>query len=794
MVARLPRISALDRKLLRDVWEMKGQALAIAAVIGAGVTMFITYLSTFDSLERTLNAYYERQRFADVFVSVKRAPQRLEARLADIRGVETVETRVVANVTLDVPGLTEPATGRLVSLPAAGRPLLNDVVLRSGRWIDGSRADEVLASEAFVDANGLQPGDRVAAVINGRRRQLSIVGVALSPEYVYSIRPGEVIPDNRRFGIFWMERRALGAAFDMEGGFNDVAIGVAADASVDDVILELDRLLEPYGTAGAIPRSLQPSAWTLDNELKQLQSFGFITPLIFLLVAAFILNVALTRALALQRTQIAALKALGYGNGELAWHYIKWALLISAAGSLVGVGAGAWLGSGLIGLYNEFFRFPSLDYQLSTKMAIVAAIGSLAAGALGAQSAVRRAIRIPPAEAMRPEPPARYRRSVVESMWLQRHLTHATRMVLRNIERQPGRAAASVIGMSFAVAVLLVGFSFLDVMDVLIDQQFVQTMRQDATVTFVEPRSAQAVHDVRHLPGVMHIEPMRTVPARLRVGHRSRTLAITGLVETPELSRVVDRSRGPVSLPLEGVILSKLLADILMVAPGDYVRVEALEGRRPQADLVVIGLVDDSVGLQAHMEIDALRRFMREGPTVSGVSITVDPAALNTLYAELKLVPLVAGVALRELTLANFRSTLAENMNVSVFFNVLFAGIIAFGVIYNAARVSLSERARELASLRVLGFTRVEISLILLGELAVLTLIALPIGAVIGYALGYLIINAFNNEVYRMPFLVTAGTLAWTFLAVISAALVSGLLVRRRLDRLDLIGVLKTRE
>ncbi len=794
MVARLPRISALDRKLLRDVWEMKGQALAIAAVIGAGVTMFITYLSTFDSLERTLNVYYERQRFADVFVSVKRAPQRLEARLADIRGVETVETRVVANVTLDVPGLTEPATGRLVSLPAAGRPLLNDVVLRSGRWIDGSRADEVLASEAFVDANGLQPGDRVAAVINGRRRQLSIVGVALSPEYVYSIRPGEVIPDNRRFGIFWMERRALGAAFDMEGGFNDVAIGVAADASVDDVILELDRLLEPYGTAGAIPRSLQPSAWTLDNELKQLQSFGFITPLIFLLVAAFILNVALTRALALQRTQIAALKALGYGNGELAWHYIKWALLISAAGSLVGVGAGAWLGSGLIGLYNEFFRFPSLDYQLSTKMAIVAAIGSLAAGALGAQSAVRRAIRIPPAEAMRPEPPARYRRSVVESMWLQRHLTHATRMVLRNIERQPGRAAASVIGMSFAVAVLLVGFSFLDVMDVLIDQQFVQTMRQDATVTFVEPRSAQAVHDVRHLPGVMHIEPMRTVPARLRVGHRSRTLAITGLVETPELSRVVDRSRGPVSLPLEGVILSKLLADILMVAPGDYVRVEALEGRRPQADLVVIGLVDDSVGLQAHMEIDALRRFMREGPTVSGVSITVDPAALNTLYAELKLVPLVAGVALRELTLANFRSTLAENMNVSVFFNVLFAGIIAFGVIYNAARVSLSERARELASLRVLGFTRVEISLILLGELAVLTLIALPIGAVIGYALGYLIINAFNNEVYRMPFLVTAGTLAWTFLAVISAALVSGLLVRRRLDRLDLIGVLKTRE
>jgi len=788
------RISALNRKLVRDLWEMKGQALAIAAVIGAGVTMFITYLSTFDSLERTLDNYYERQRFADVFVSVKRAPQRLETRLREIPGVETVDTRVVANVTLDVPGLDEPATGRLVSIPAQGRPALNDLVLRSGRWIDGTRPDEVLASEAFVEPNGLKPGDQVAAVINGRRRHLTIVGVALSPEYVYSIRPGEIIPDNRRFGIFWMERRALGAAFDMEGGFNDVAIGVTANASVDDVILRVDQLLEPYGTPGAIPRSLQPSAWTLDNELKQLQSFGFITPLIFLLVAAFILNLALARALALQRTQVAALKALGYGNRELAWHYIKWALAIAAAGSIVGVVAGAWLGSGLIGLYNEFFRFPSLDYRLSGRMAVLAAIGSLAAGALGAQSAVRRAIRIPPAEAMRPEPPARYKRSVIESVWMQRHLTHATRMVLRNIERQPARAAASVVGMAFAVAVLLVGFSFLDTMDVLIDQQFVQTMRQDATVTFVEPRSPQALHDLRHLPGVMQIEPIRSVPARFGVGHRTRTLAITGLVPSPQLSRVVDRYRGPIDLPPDGLVLSKLLANILAVAPGDSVHVEALEGRRPQADLLVTRLVDDSVGLQAHMQISALRRFMHEGNTVSGAAMTVDPASLRSLYAELKLVPAVAGVALRELTLENFRSTLAQNMNLSVFFNVLFAGIIAFGVIYNAARVSLSERARELASLRVLGFTRVEISLILLGELAVLTLAALPVGAIIGYGLGYLIINAFNNEVYRMPFIVTAGTLAWTFLAVIAAALISGLLVRRRLDRLDLIGVLKSRE
>jgi putative ABC transport system permease protein len=137
---------------------------------------------------------------------------------------------------------------------------------------------------------------------------------------------------------------------------------------------------------------------------------------------------------------------------------------------------------------------------------------------------------------------------------------------------------------------------------------------------------------------------------------------------------------------------------------------------------------------------------------------------------------------------------MARNMNLQIFLNVMFAGIIAFGVVYNSARVSLSERERDLASLRVLGFTRAEISLILLGELAVVTIAALPAGALIGFALGHLIMAAFTSEVYRLTFTASAATIAWSFLTVIAAAAASGLVVRRRLDRLDLVGVLKTRE
>jgi putative ABC transport system permease protein len=709
-------------------------------------------------------------------------------------GVEAVSTRVVADVTLDVPGMAEPATGRLISVPDRGRPALNDVYLRRGRWLDPSSPDEVLASEIFCEAHGFNPGDRVAAIINGRRRWLTIVGIALSPEYVYTIRPGAIFPDKRQFGIFWMNRHALASAFNMEGGFNDVSIATARGADTTDVIAGLDGLLDTYGGFGAIPRSVQISAWMLDNELRQLQTFGFITPLIFLGVAAFILNVALARALSLQRSQIAALKALGYSNRELAWHYIKWALVIAGSGALAGVATGAWLGSSMIGLYNEFFRFPALDFHLSVGVTVLAVIASLAVAAAGAQSAVRHAVRIPPAEAMRPESPARYRRSVVERVWRHFRMTPATRMILRNLERQPLRSAASVIGIAFAVAVLFVGLAFVDVMNVLLNEQFVMGMRQDATVTFVEPRSPRAMSSVEHLPGVMDVEPIRSVPVRLRAGHRSRTLALTGLPETPRLNRIVDRGGDVMSLPADGLVFSTMLGRILDVSPGDVIQVEVLEGMRFVRQIPVVMLVDDSVGLQAYMRIDALRAMLHEGEVITGAAVTLDPASIGRFYAAVKALPAIAGVALTAVTLQNFRETMAENMYLQIFLNVMFAGIIAFGVVYNSARVSLSERERELASLRVLGFTRGEISLILLGELAVLTLLALPVGAAIGYVLGEVIMTAFNNEVYRLSFVTSPATAAWSFLTVIAAAVVSGLLVRRRLDRLDLVAVLKTRE
>ena len=785
---------ALNRKLLRDLRKMSGQALAIALVVAAGVALYVTYLTNFETLRRTQQRFYQSQRFGDVFASLVRAPLSVAGAIRDIPGVTAIETRVVADVTLDLPNLNQPAIGRLVGIPPDRRPLVNDLFLRKGAWLDPARPDDVLASEGFVNAHRLQPGDAVAAVINGRSRKLTIAGVALSAEYIYSINPGEMVPDDVRFGVFWMNERALAAAFDMEGGFNSVVLALAPGVNPEGPIARLDQVLAPYGGLGAIPRALQLSHWTLDSELRQLESIGVLLPMIFLAVAAFVLNVALGRALILQRSQIAALKALGYSNAALAWHYMKWALLIGAAGLVIGVLAGAWLGSLVAAIYNRYFHFPNLLFVIPLRTLLTAAALTLGAAAAGAYSAVGRAVRVPPAEAMRPDAPSRYRRTIFETPLVARRLGAAGRMVIRNVARRPLRAAISVLGIACAVGLLMVGLVMFDAMDRLIETQFWVTERQDAAVTFVHPRSASVRHELTRLPGVTAVEPQRAVPVRVRAGHRDRYLTVVGVHPDGRLQRIVDEAGRVRRVPASGVVLSRALADVLQVTAGGTILIEVLEGDRREHQLAVAGLVDDVLGLSLYMDMQALHDMMREDATATSALLLFDPAFGGALLRTLKASPAVAGVSLKRAVVTTFREQIAGTMDVTILINLIFAGIIAVGVVYNAARVALSERSHELASLRVLGYTRAEISVILLSELALLTVCALPVGWVLGYGLAVAIFSTVQSEVYRFPLYVSASSIAWASLGVLASALLAGLVVRRRLDRLDLIAVLKVRE
>jgi len=787
-------VTALDRKLLRDLWHLRGQAVAIALVVACGVATVVTTRVGYESLRISQQEYYARERFADVFAQLVRAPESLGRALAALPGVAAVQTRIVFEVTLDVPGLAEPATGRLVSIPEHRVPILNDVHLRRGRWIEPGRRDEVIASEAFASANGLEVGDRIGGVLNGRWQALRIVGIGLSPEYVYEVQGTNLFPDNRRFGVLWMSREALGPAFQMDGAFNDVSLRLGAGAQESEVIARTDRLLERWGGLGAYGREDQISHRFLSDEIRQNRVFGTVLPAIFLGVAAFLLHIVLSRLVAMQREQIAVLGAFGYSRRRIGLHYLEFALACVAAGSLLGAVLGLWWAAEINRLYGQFYRFPVLAFAPGGGVVAIAVTVSAGAAAAGANSAVRRVLRLPAAEAMRPEAPARFRPGWFERSGAAAALPASARMIWRNLARRPLRAGLSVLGIALAVAILVVGYFFVDAIETLGVVQFRTVQREDVTVAFHDPRPNRARHELASLPGVLRTEPFRVVAARLRHQHAMRRIAIFGLEPGGELRRIVGADLAVFPLPPEGVVLTTKLAEILGVAPGDTLTVEVLEGSRPVRTVRVAGLADELIGLSAYMDAGALHRLMREGDTLSGAFLKVDARATDRLHAELKRMPAVAGVTTRQAALQGFEETLAESLGIFTTVLVTFASVIAAAMVYNAARIALSERGRELASLRVLGFTRAEITWLLLGEQALLTAAAIPLGFALGYQICALLANAYQWELFRMPLVVSNRTYGFAFLVVSAAAVVSGAAVRRRLHRLDLIAVLKTRE
>jgi putative ABC transport system permease protein len=784
----------LRRKLARDLWRLRWQVLSIALVVASGIAAVVTFRSGLDSLDESRARYYADARFAHVFASLRRAPKALAGRLARIPGVASVQTRVTAGVLLDVPGLGETATGRIVSVPAESGPAaLNRLHLRRGRMPLPGRRAEALVGEAFADANGLGVGDTLGALVNGRWERLVLVGVALSPEYVYATGGGAFLTDNRRFGILWMDRDALAAATDLRGAFNDVALALGPGAGEPAVIAAVDRVLAPYGGTGAYGRADQPSDRIISDEIRQNRATGNVIPVFILAVAAFLLHVVLGRLVGTERDQIAVLKAFGYTSGEVARHYLAFALAAVLLGAAIGVAAGLRLGEGLVGLYAEHFRFPVLRYRASWPLVGSAFLLSVGAAAAGSMGAVRRAALLPPAEAMRPESPARFSHGVVERA-MGGSLTPAGRIVLRNLTRRPLRTAAAVLGVGLSLSLVFVTLFFFAAFRYGFDLQFGRAQRQDLTVAFAETRGGDVRHDLARLPGVRRVEPFRAVPARLAAGHRTRRVVLLGVEPGTELSRVLDREGRALPVPPTGLLLSAALGDALGVRPGDTVEVEVREGARPTLRLPVRATADDLFGANAYVNLAVLARALGEAPSASGAHLALEDGAEARVHARLKATPAVAGVTSPGAMLRNFEEHVAKNLYTNLLIVAVFAGVIALGVVYNGARISLAERARELASLRVLGFTVHEIAVILLGEQAVVVALGIPVGFGVGILYAGVWIAALNGEVYRIPMVFSAATFVQSAAVVAAMAGAAGLAVRRRLHRLDLVAVLKSRE
>lgn len=788
------RIKALDRKFLRDVSRLKGQVLTIALVLAGGITSFISLFGTHASLLRSRDAYYDRQRFAHVFATLERAPEAVAARIEALPGVASLQTRISKPVALPLEGMPRPASGRLLSLPAAGKPATNDVHLRGGRLPERDRDDEVVLLESFAAAHGLEPGHRIPAVINGKLRKLRVVGVALSPEFIYALPPGAIADDPARYAILWMNRAPLASAFQLEGAFNDVSLLLQPGASEQTVRAAVDRLLRPYGCDGAIARKDQQSNKILTSELGLLESLAAMMPILFLGVAAFLVNVVLGRLITLQRPEIATLKAVGYGNRAVRTHYAGLVAVVLLPGAVVGIAGGYWLGHQMMELYTSVFRFPGVRFDPSVALVATAILMSGGAALAGALAAVRAAVRLPPAEAMRPPSPTVYHRTLLEQLRLSAVAGPAVMMVIREIERRPLRTVLSSLGIAVALALLVLGRFALDSVEAYLEGSLRREQRQDLAVSFDRPVSPRALRELAAMPGVRQVEGVRAMPARVRHEHRARDTVLVGLPAGATLRRLIERGGREVPVPADGVLVTAKLGEVLGLRIGDRPEVELREGSRPTVRPVVAGFVDESIGMQLYAREDLVARLEGDLGAMGSALLTVDPARAAAVEERLRRLPRVIAVSNLRADVGRMRDMQASVEDVRTIVCVVLAATVIFGVVYNNARIALATRARELGSLRVLGFSRHEISWILVGGMLVELAVATPIGLYLGRSWAQLVFRMADQEQFRWEAYVAPSTYLLATVVGILAVAASALWVRRSVDRLDLIGVLKTRE
>ena len=787
-------MQALNKKLLRDLWKIRGQAFAIALVVGSGVAVMVMSLSSLESLKETAAAYYDRYRFGHVFATLERAPKHIASRIEHIPGVQTVQTRISKLVTLSIAEFEEPIIGQINSIPEWGDPLLNLIALQKGRLVAPGAIDEVVVSENFAEAHQLNVGDTVDAILNGNQRTLKIVGLGLSPEFVYSIGPGALMPDDQRYGVLWMGYEALAAAFDLDESFNYVSVALLRNTNPKDVISQLDSLLERYGGIGAISRQDQISNWFLENELKQLRSMAETLPIIFILVAAFLTQMVLARLISIERSEIGLLKAFGYSGFRIGLHYFLMVIVITSLGIVLGWGIGLWLGKINTELYAAFFKFPFLFFQPSVSTFAISAFITLAAALIGTSRAVRNASTLPPAEAMRPPAPPVFKRHTSKGNWIFSWLDQPTRIILRQIVRWPLRSLFTCLGIALSVGVLVMSLQWTDSITSIINTYFHKAQRQDVTLMLSDTENHTVVNEVMHLPGVLQTEPARMVSAEFTTGHRYHRGSVSGVPKNALLAPVYDNHRGLVSIPDHGVVVGSALAEKLNVNRGDFIQIKFLDGRRPELSLLVIDVIETYIGMPVYMALDTLNRIMKEPQQIDMVNIMVDTKHQPALFKELKKTPKVSAVMVKEGAIKTFENTMAETILIFVSFFTIFACALAFGLVYNSTRIALSERGRELATLRVLGFSSMEISYILLGEMALFVLVSLPLGCLAGFGLAWMIVTLMENELYRIPVIIFPDSYGISMSIILLAAVVSATIVQSKIRHLNLLEVLKTRE
>ncbi len=789
----------LHRKLLRDVWQSRGTLAIVVMIIAIGTSSLVGLGSAHRILGLSQAEYYRQCHFADFWINVKKAPLTEVERIARMPEILEVQGRVVFDVLVDLPEQNQPITGRLLSTPVRNADrALNGIHLVSGSGFSDDRDEEVIISDTFAEAHDLQLGDRIHIILNRRREAFVIVGTAISPEYVYMVRgPGDLVPDKEHFGVFYIKQDYARDVLGFRDAFNELTGRVTAGSEdqLDTLLEKIDRSLSPYGVLETVPRERQASHRFLSDEIAGLWATATVMPLIFLAVAALVLNIIMIRLAQRQRTTIGTLKAMGYSNRQILGHYLSFGVVIGILGGLIGCGLGLLMALGMIEMYKLFFQFPHFVFRVYPDLLGIGILVSVVFAVFGTVRGVLEVLRLAPAEAMRPKPPERGGRIFLERFpLLWKCFDFHTQMALRNVFRNRIRTLTGVISTALSISLIFMSLVLYDSFLYMIDYQFEQVAHSDVDVGLREEKSIAALWEIRQLPGVDYAEPILGLRCDMAHGRHHRRVSITGLASGHRLTTPMQSGGKPIEIPSQGIVLSKKLAELLDAHIGDTLEVTPVRGYRVTKRVPVASIVESFLGMDCYADQKYLSGVVGEAYAVNSVQLSVNPAQMQEFFKAVKRRPNIQGVSVREDAKENIQKTVIDTSGFSIGIMVCLAGAIAFGSTLNNSLVEIGDRMSEISTLRVLGYRPYQVAGLLMRQTIATFLVGLILAFPLGYAMVHGLASAYDSELYRIPVIIRPMVAVNTIVLSVLFVAIAELIVYRQITKLDWLEGVKVKE
>lgn len=787
-------MNILFRNLLRDIKKSKGQFLSILIIVILGVTFYTGINSMFRNLSNSSIKYYQEYKLADIWVDLYKAPTGAKEKIESLSYVNESTGRIVNDASINISG--ENGTVRLITLPDTKKGIVNDIVIKAGRYFSEGDSNQCLVDQDFFKANNLELGDYIYPIINGNKVKLKVVAVVKSPEFVYTLKDSsELMPDNKKFGIVYIKQSFGEAIFDFKGYINNISIKLTNGSNTEAAKDDIKKALKNYGVKNVIDRDEQTSTMMLTEEIKKLQSMGGTFPIIFFMVASVIIYIMMGRMVENQRVQIGVLKALGFTNMQVLSYYMCYSALIAITGSLIGSIFGTYMGVGLTKLINQYFNLPLEGARIYGELVLPASILTLFFCLFAGYHSCKVVFKIMPSEAMREKSPDSGKKIIIEKwkiVW--KNIGHLWKIILRNLFRYKRRAILTSLGIIFSSAILLVALSMEDSINFMISQQYGNIQDYDIKVNLSKLVSVEELNKIKSIPHVVALEPVLETGVEITNGWRSKDVGFTALTKEPQMYKVEDKNNKPINLPDGGILISEKLANTLGVETNDRVNIKFFYPGKEKKEVTVKGIVVQYLGLSTYTSMDNLNSLLGEGMVANSAVLKLDNRNYeNEVKSKLRDMAAVNSVESKTDAL----NALLKNMGAtksSIGVMIILSAILLIAVVYNIATINIFERQRELATLKVLGFKNSEIKKLIFNENYLITIFGITIGLPMGKFLGASMMSASSTDSYSFPYVIEFRTYILTIVLTIAFTVLTNFILMKKIKSIDMIEVLKNRE